>query len=209
MGIPVENLFPGMEGAVTAAPPSVAPATGDDIRPIRAILFADCKGYSKLRDEDIARYTLRFLEGVRRMMDRAAAACEAPVECNTWGDGLFLAFTSIRAAGRFAIALRAAALRTGATLDLPEGVCLRIGLHAGPVSAFADPVTGRPNLAGANVAFAARIEPIVPENQICASEPFAALAADEGLDEFRFEYAGATEFAKGFGRHPLYRLLPR
>ena len=208
LGVAVENIFPGREGIVTAPPPP-STATEDEQRPIRAILFSDCKGYSKLREEAVVEYTKLFLKGVRLMIDRAADAGNAPAESNTWGDGLFLSFSDVRAAARFATDLRAAALRTGLTLDLPDGVSLRIGLHAGPVTPFTDPITGRPNLAGTNVAFAARIEPIVHANQICVSEPFAALAADEGLDEFRFEYAGITEFAKGFGKHPLYRLISR
>ncbi len=209
LGIPVENIYPGQEGII---PPSLAhlevphPA---DRRPIRAILFSDCKGYSKLREEAVVEYTKRFLQGVQSMIDRAAANGNAPIESNTWGDGLFLAFSDLRTAARFATDLRAAALRTSEVLDLPEGVSLRIGLHAGPVTPFTDPITNRPNLAGTNIAFAARIEPITHENQICVSEPFAALAANEGLDEFRFEYVGITKLHKEFGKHPLYRLLPR
>jgi class 3 adenylate cyclase len=198
-GIPVENVYPGKEGIIEPLPLATE---NHDGRPMRAILFADCKGYSKLREEEIARYTQQFLSGVRRLIERMPDC--PPVEYNTWGDGLFLAFTNVRSAARFAMALRAAALGAGETLDLPAGVRLRIGLHAGPVTSFIDPITGRPNLAGTNVAFAARIEPIVPENQICVSEPFAAMAF--GDDQFRFEYLGLTEFAKGFGRHPLYRL---
>lgn len=203
--VPVENVFTGREGPITdgAAEPERQVERG---RPIRALLFSDCKGYSKLREEQIADYTRAFLAGVARLIDHAKSAGFAPIVSNTWGDGLFLVFADVRTAAFFATALCAAVQRRAAELGLPEEVRLRIGLHAGPVTPFADPVTGRENFAGINVAYAARIEPIAPENQVCVSEGFAALAADAGLTEFRLDYLGVTPFHKDFGRYPLYQL---
>ncbi len=206
-GVPVENVYPGREGSVEAAPPN-APCSHDAGRPIRAMLFADCKGYSKLREEQVAEFTLGYLSGVARLIERLRHDGCAPLAVNTWGDGLFMAFENVRAAGTFALALREGVRRRAAELGLPKGVAVRIGLHAGPVTPLLDPITQRQNFAGQNVAYAARIEPIAPENQVCVSEAFAALAADAGLDEFRFDYLGVTPFAKGFGHYPLYQLQP-
>ncbi len=206
LGVIVENIYPGREGIVPPIADNFQPYE-NVARPIRAMLFSDCKGYSKLREENDGDYTTQFLGGVSRLIARARENNAAPIVANTWGDGLFLAFTEVRAAADFAIALRDGALRASKALGLPDGVCLRIALHAGPVMEFEDPITQRPNLAGVNVSFTARIEPITPENQICASEAFAALAANEALGHLRFDYAGATEFAKHFGAHPIYRMV--
>jgi tryptophan halogenase len=45
-----------------------------------------------------------------------------------------------------------------------------IGLHAGPVYRYTDPVTRRPNYTGGHASRAARIEPITPPGQVYASE---------------------------------------
>ena len=205
-GATVENIYPGREGPIVETPAATATPPGDGRR-IHAMLFSDCKGYSKLREEQIGLYTQQFLTGVARLIDRLRETHHAaPIAANTWGDGLFLAFENVRAAGCFALALRDGIRRRAAALGLPPEIRVRIGLHAGPVLPFVDPVTGRDNFAGVNVAFAARIEPIAAENQVCVSESFAALAADAGLDEFQFDYLGVTPFAKDYGAFPLYQL---
>ncbi len=205
-GASVENIYPGREGGIEETPAaSATPPVAD--RRIHALLFSDCKGYSKLREEQIGIYTQQFLTAVARLIARLGETHQAaPVAANTWGDGLFLAFEDVRAAGFFALSLRDGVRRRSAELGLPPEVCIRIGLHAGPVLPFVDPITGCDNFAGVNVAFAARIEPIAAENQVCVSEPFAALAADAGLDDFQFDYLGVTPFAKGYGSYPLYQL---
>jgi class 3 adenylate cyclase len=205
-GIAVDNVFPGREGPVREAP-SVGAGLTVDGRCLHALLFADCKGYSKLREEQITAYIRQLYTGVARLiarLDRTQHA--APLAANTWGDGLFLVFADVRAACHFAVALRDAVVHRQPEIDLPADVRLRIGLHAGPIQPFEDPITRRPGYVGSNITFAARIEPIADENQICASEPFAALTADAGLSEFHFEYLGLKEFGKGFGTYPLYQL---
>lgn len=205
-GATVENIYPGREGPIEETPAASAIPPGDGRR-IHAMLFSDCKGYSKLREEEVGLYTQQFLAGVARLIERLRESHHAaPIVANTWGDGLFLVFEDVRAAGHFALALRDGIRRRATALGLPPDIRVRIGLHAGPVLPFVDPVTGRDNFAGVNVSFAARIEPIAAENQVCVSEPFAALAADAGFDEFQFDYLGVTPFAKGFGAFPLYQL---
>jgi class 3 adenylate cyclase len=204
-GVPIENVYPGREGRVKDVH-HYAPTTENSIRDIRAMLFADCKGYSKLREEQVAEFTKGFLSGVARLIERLRKDNCVPLVANTWGDGLFMVFEDVRAAGLFAAALRDGVRRRAEALGIPKGVAVRIGLHAGPVTPFFDPITQRNNFAGQNVAFAARIEPIAPENQVCVSEAFAALAAEAGPNEFRFDYLGTTPFAKNFGHYPLYQL---
>ncbi len=200
-GISIENIHPDHAGPVTGIAEPAAPEARDDERAIRAILFSDCKGYSKLRDEETVEYTHRFLNAVSRLLDSAE---DPPLATNTWGDGLFLVFRDVSHAGKFALRLRDAAERA-AKFDLPPGIRLRIGMHAGPISPLHDPVTQRPNFAGVNISLAARIEPITQENQIYASESFAALCAEANLTDFSFAYVGSTPLAKDYGAIPLYQ----
>jgi class 3 adenylate cyclase len=123
---------------------------------------------------------------------------------NTWGDGLYFVFSSVSDAGQFALDLRDGVASTDwPTKGLPS-LNLRIGLHAGPVYACTDPVTLRANYIGAQVSRAARIEPITPTGQVYASQYFAALAAAEGVKEFRCDYVGQTSMAKKYGVFPTY-----
>jgi class 3 adenylate cyclase len=204
-GVPVENIFPARERSMPWEPKDAAAAHATS-RPIRAMLFADCKGYSKLREEKVAEFTEGFLSGVARLIEDLRGDGCAPIMANTWGDGIFMVFETVRAAGVFATALRDALLQREESPRFPKDIVVRIGLHAGPVTPFFDPVTRRQNFTGHNVAFAARIEPIAAENQIYVSEAFAALAAERGLDEFQFEYLGETRLGKEFGRFRLYQL---
>jgi class 3 adenylate cyclase len=115
----------------------------------------------------------------------------------------------VRDAGAFALELRDAVRRTAwSEKGLPE-MKVRIGLHAGPVFNCTDPVTRRPTYIGAHVSRAARIEPITPTGQVYASQPFAALAAAEGVREFRCDYVGQTSLAKKYGTYPTYVVLRR
>lgn len=206
LGARIENLFPGLEGPVIELDAPAPPAMGADERAIRAVLFADCKGYSKLREERIADYTRHFLTGVKTLTGRLPFR---PIAANTWGDGLFLVFENVQHAAEFALMLQDAALRPATPPEMPAGVCLRIALHAGPISPLLDPVTGRRNFVGINVGLAARIEPITAENQIFVSEAFAALASGAGVSGLHFEYLGKTRLAKDYGSFPIYQLLRR
>src|SRR5258708_23832451 len=85
----------------------------------------------------------------------------------------------------------------------------RVGEHTGPVYLCTDPVTQRLNYIGAHVSRAARIEAITPVGQVYASQPFAALAAAQGVEEFSCTYVGQTSMAKKFGSFPTYVVVRR
>jgi len=86
---------------------------------------------------------------------------------------------------------------------------LRLALHAGPVSACVDPVTQHTNYIGSHVSWAARIEPITPHGQVYASQPFAALAAAQGVSSFTCDYVGQVPLAKEYGIFPTYHVRSR
>lgn len=183
-------------------PPEPLPA-GLEPR-IMVMLFADVVAFSNLQETQVPRFVAHFLTVVR---DLKLGLATPPRMENTWGDGLFLAFEDLGAAARFAVDLVRRVKHTDwAGLGLPEGLNLRVALHAGPVYVGTDPVTGRPTCFGTHVNKAARIEPITPPGQVYASQAFAALAAAEEAPGLQCEYVGQLPLAKGFGTFPMYLL---
>jgi class 3 adenylate cyclase/tetratricopeptide (TPR) repeat protein len=173
---------------------------------IRALLFADAEGFSKLTDEEVPLFAQHFLGLAGRLADESP---HRPLTKNTWGDGLYFVFANVRDAGQFALDLRDVVRNTDWSKHGLPALNLRIGLHAGPVYCCCDPVTKHTTYIGANVSRAARIEPITPTGQVYASQTFAALAAAEGVKEFRCDYVGQTSMAKKYGTFPTYVVLRR
>jgi class 3 adenylate cyclase len=175
-------------------------------RDIRALLFADVVGYSRLEEREIPVFLRTFLRGIAGLLDRTQ---HKPGVRITWGDALYLAFDTVRDAGNFALELRDFVSRARWTdRGLSQDLRLRIGLHAGPVYIHTDPVLGLRSFAGSHVTQAARIEPIAEENQIYASESFAALAAASRDPGFGIDYVGERMMAKGYGRVRVYLVRP-
>lgn len=213
-GVQVEYLELGPEAArrggalaVRSARPVEAPAAGapapqDSADAVMALLFADAVGFSALNDLEVPLFVSRCLG---RIADLVAARHDQVAVRETWGDGLFLAFRSVRAAGLFALEMLDLMQRTD---WLAEGfsnpLAMRLALHAGPVHFTADPITGLSKCCGTHVSRAARLEPKTPSGQVYASEAFAALVAMEGVDEFRCDYVKELEWAKRYGTFPAY-----
>jgi class 3 adenylate cyclase/tetratricopeptide (TPR) repeat protein len=171
---------------------------------IKAIMFADVVGYSKLPETVIPKYVAQFNQRVSRLM---AESSSAPVNVNTWGDGLFFVFNGVEDAGRFALDLRDLVTKTDwVDLGLPRQLSIRIGVHAGPVYVNFDPVVREISFTGAHVSRAARIEPITHEGEVFASEEFAALAAADQSKGFSCDLVGTTELAKSYGLFRVYSL---
>jgi class 3 adenylate cyclase len=184
-----------------SAEPTPTRSSGDFMPCIQALLFADAHGFSKLKESQVPLFVTHFLGMVGELTNSSSYA---PIAKNTWGDGLYFVFANVRDAGLFALQLcdRIEQIDWSAC-GLAE-LKLRVGLHAGPVYSCLDPVTERINYVGAHVSRAARIEPVTPLGKVYASEPFAALAADEGVLEFSCEYVGQVAMAKGFGTFPTF-----
>jgi class 3 adenylate cyclase len=169
-----------------------------------ALLFADAVNFSKLTETQIPVFVRDFLGAVGSLVARFQPA---PLLKNTWGDGLYLVFEDVQAAGRFALDLSDLLSATDWTLcGLPADLNLRIALHAGPVYACTDPVTQKDNFIGTHVSRAARLEPITPPGQVYASQAFAALAAAERVRGFTCDYVGQTPLAKKYGTFPTYHV---
>lgn len=171
---------------------------------IKALLFADAVGFSKLTDETIPLFVEHFLGLVARV-ERASSG--GPATKNTWGDGLYMVFHDVQDAGHFALALRDEVQRTDwRSLGMPKEFALRIALHAGPVFRCTDPVTGVLSYFGAHVSRAARIEPITPPGEVYASQAYAAFVALRPTSEIACVYVGNTPWAKGYGSFPTFHV---
>jgi class 3 adenylate cyclase len=165
------------------------------------LLFADFHGFSKLSDFEVPRFVTHCLGLVGNLV---AESPHKPLMKNTWGDGLYIVFANMRDAGCFALELCARVSETDWNQKGLPPMRIRVGLHAGPVFCCIDPVTGQTTYIGAHVSRAARIEPVTPVGQVYASQAFAALAAAEGVNEFRCHYVGQTPLAKQYGTYPTY-----
>ncbi len=169
---------------------------------LMAMLFADAVKFSTLTEEQLPNFVRHFLGAIARL----AADSEHPsVVRNTWGDGLYFVFDSVREAGLFALDL--CDLVTGTrweTKGLPEKLSIRIALHAGPVLECDDPITGQKGYTGTHISRAARIEPITPPGMVYASQAFAALAKVEKVTDFTCEYVKLAPLPKGYGTFPTY-----
>ena len=171
---------------------------------IKAIMFADVVGYSSLPETVIPKYVAQFNQRVSRLIAESAAA---PINVNTWGDGLFFVFNGVEDAGRFALDLRDLVLKTNwIEVGLPRNLSIRIGVHAGPVYVNFDPVVREISFTGAHVSRAARIEPIAHEGEVFASQEFAALAAADQAKGFSCDFVGMTALAKRYGLFRIYSL---
>lgn len=171
-------------------------------RQIKAILFSDVVGFSGLPEEAMPFFMERFFGGMAKIIDSLEVA---PESRNTWGDAIYLVFDKVEHAGQAAIQLRNwVETREWEALGFPWPLRMRVGLHAGPVYHLEDPIRGEKCFMGGHINRAARIEPIVDEGQIFASEEFAALAAADGVTAFACEYQGFAELPKNSGRIPVY-----
>ncbi len=186
----------------SASPQAAAPT--DFKTQLAALLFADAVNFSKLTEEQIPLFVRHFLGAIGALVARSAPA---PLLKNTWGDGLYLVFENVQAAGRFALDLSDLLNATDwAKLNLPAELNLRIALHAGPVYSCTDPVTQALNFIGTHVSRAARLEPITPPGQVYASQAFAALATAQRVEGFTCDYVGQTPLAKKYGTFPTYHV---
>jgi hypothetical protein len=192
---------------VRRPPPRRSSPPGGDAstsRAMKAMLFADVKGFGSLRDDQIP----AFFETVMGQMAKAVDGLDiGPRHIETWGDGLFLVFNQPIDAALAALALqeahRALDLRA---LGLPRGLGLRIGGHYGPVHLGANPLTKAPSVVGAHVVVAARIEPDVAPGSACVSEALAGALAIFHGDRVRCGYVGRTQGRKGFPATPIFNL---
>lgn len=187
-----------------AARPRGEPETQAPARVLRAMLFGDIQGFSKLSDEQ----TLVFSTEILGVLGAVVARRRQDV-CfrNTWGDALFVVLTDAAAAAACALELQEA--MAGIDLPargLPDHLALRLGGHLGPVFPTYDPVIEKGGFMGSHISRTARIEPVTPPGAVYVTEPFAAALVLSGHHELACDYVGHMPAAKDYGHLRMYRL---
>lgn len=173
-------------------------------RVVRALLFGDVRGFSKLTDEQLPAFAVHVLGAFAGIIDRYDRHV---FHRNTWGDALYLVFGDAATAAHCALDLQDA--MAAIHLDdvgLPSHLALRLGGHVGPVFPVLDPVLGAEGFMGSHVSRTARIEPVTPPGSVYVTEAFAAALVLAGHDELNSDYVGQMAAAKGYGRLSMYRL---
>jgi class 3 adenylate cyclase len=185
--------------ARSSAAPAAASTVGPDGsgRVVRALLFADVKGFSKLRDEQLPQFADHVLGALGEVLRRRKSSVWYR---NTWGDGIYVVLTGASEAAACALELQEAMAAIDlAAYDLPLHLALRLGGHLGPVLPVHDPILGTDAFMGSHVSRTARIEPVTPPGAVFVTEPFAA-ALELAAGPFACDYVGHMPAAKDFGR---------
>jgi hypothetical protein len=192
--------------ARTAAGPGALasnPETSDLRRVVRALLFADVQGFSRLEDEQLPRFARHVLGA---FADVLAEHADTISFRNTWGDGLYVVLTDAPAAAACALELQGAMSALDfERVGLPGHLGLRLAAHIGPVFPLRDPVLDLDSFMGSHVSRTARIEPVTPAGAVYVTEPFAA-ALELASGDYGCDYVGHMPAAKDFGRLRMYRL---
>lgn len=100
-GLPSIAIAPDHGVVPASAPARAAPAAG---RTIRAMLFGDVKGFSKLKDAELPRFVEHVLGRFARVLARFGSDIRFR---NTWGDGLFVVLPTPAIAAACALELQA------------------------------------------------------------------------------------------------------
>jgi class 3 adenylate cyclase len=211
-GVALEHVAVPQAVAARPAVSTVQPAR--DAEPhwpfeyeMKAMLFADAVGYSRLSEEQIPLFLEHYMGAIATFN---ASSPDKSVHAETAGDGMYMVFDDIAAAGRYALGLSELInSKDWASVGLPADLAARVGLHCGPVFVGVDPITGGRLYTGVHTSRTARIEPITPPGQVYASSAFAAVATARRAPGLRFSYIGHTQLAKGYGSLPLYHVKRR
>jgi class 3 adenylate cyclase len=171
---------------------------------VRALLFADVKGFSKLTDEQLPGFAGAVLGRFAEVLDRHADVVE---HRNTWGDAIYVVVRDVTRAAACALELQETMQQIELSrAGLPEHLALRLGAHVGPVFPIRDPVLGTAGFMGSHVSRTARIEPVTPPGEVYVTEPFAAGLALNRTGDVASGYVGHLPAAKEYGRLRMYRL---
>ncbi len=173
-------------------------------RVIRAVLFGDFKGFSRLHDEHIKLFLATVMQPVAEVLDRYG---EHVVVRNTWGDGLFVVIDNALNGARLALDLQERLQSVDlVAAGLPADMGLRLGGHVAPLVPVYDPVLRLPMVMGRGLTRAARIEPRTPTGEVYVTTGFAALLRLEPDSGVTSEYVGHLTTAKNFETTPMYLL---
>ena len=208
LGLPADVLTP--DGY--AIDPRLAPAPGSGWvempgrRVLRAMLFGDVKGFSKLGEKQLPVFADQILGAVARTLERYGSAINFR---NTWGDGLYIVIQDAETAADCAWDSSGICRIAAGRSDLPPTLGLRLGGHFGPVFRLYDPVLKQMAFMGSHVSRTARIEPVTPEGTVHVTDAFAAALAATRQPRFICNYMGVVPAAKDYGSMRMFALSRR
>jgi class 3 adenylate cyclase len=173
-------------------------------RTVRAIMFGDFHGFSRLSD----RQMLVFFDKVMaRVADVLSKHDSAIATRNTWGDGIFVVFNELGSAASCALEIQSTLAKLDlSSLELPVSLGLRLGLDAGAVFEIRDPILKSVSFTGSHISRTARLEPTTPPGEVYVTEAFAALFTLFEQQELICEYVGMMRTPKNYGRLRTYLL---
>jgi len=192
----------GVKSVASAPRPEAGLVHGT--RPVYAILFADFRGFSLLRDEHYDEFVAGVLGPMGDVIDRFGPAV---LYRNTWGDAIQLVTKDVTSAAHCALEIQETLARQGGASA--ERLGLRIAVHVGRVVPIMDPIRKTLAFWGRELTRTARIEPRTPEGEVYSTDAFAALLALEPESGCVCEYMGRVTTAKSFETIPMYRLRRR
>ena len=170
---------------------------------MRALLFGDFVGFSKLSTPDTIEFAERVLPALAKVIDSFEASGKPIAVRNTWGDGLFLVLQDALDAALLALEIQACV--SALALNLRFALKMRIALHYAPVLLMTDAISRRPNAVGPGVSRAARLEPATAPGSVYASEALATqLALCRYPNTPRYSFLKHLPWAKGYGVYPTY-----
>ncbi len=191
--------------SMTSEPDSVGTTSENtsDVR-LMSMLFADAVGYSQMNDREVRLFLDHYFP---RVADLLAGFGSSILVRETAGDGLYLAFDSISAAGQCSLDLAELVESTPwCQLGFSKPIRLRVAMHCGPIILGHDPITGLRKGVGVHVSRTARLEPKTPLGFVYASEAFAALCELIPNLPFRCHYVKQLALDKRYGSFPTYLL---
>lgn len=197
-------LLPGAELVQTLSPSS----SRGTPQVIKAVLFADVKGFSKLSEHEVFFFTKHVFGAAADLIKRTPPA-DQPIARNTWGDAFYFVFNNVRAGGIFSLSLRDLFNCTKwEDHNLPPDLAIRISMHAAPVFHMTDSVLEKEIFTGVHTSRGARIEPITPPGSVYCSRAFAAMSDADTINEESPVYAcpfiGNVPLAKSYGMLPVH-----
>ncbi len=173
-------------------------------RHMKAMIFADVKGYSNLKEKQLPQFISRWFHHLEQIFNNHSGTI---LFANTWGDAIYLVMDSVTSAARVSLELtRIFSDQELAELGLPEDLGLRVATHVGPIFEGYNPLTCKKEYFGTHVNKTARLEPCTPVGSVYVTEPFAALISIEAAGVYRCEYVGNHPLPKNFGRIRMYHL---
>ena len=196
-------------GALPALPPDpasspVGPPAVTLPQEIKVLVLAEVVNFRKVSESQLP----AFVEHVRRLVGGVVSGSGvAPESVDVAGGSFQFMLGSLAGAARLALDLRdALGRRPWVEFGLPADLALRVAVHAGPVFAFIDPVTGRLSCLGSHLVRAQHVLPTVAGGQVYVSQEFAALCGAERLPGIDLEFLGRLPTTRMFEEAPLYRL---